>query len=121
MPPARLPARAHRRQVLRAPPLAWKCELPGQVSGCRRAPAPPRPAAAAAPPPDSPGRIPARLLPQQAIVGTARWAGDLAGPTPSLEDEPPASPRSPAGPPPPPLLSPGGGGGGLVPYFEGGS
>lgn len=22
------------RQVLRAPPLAWKCELPGQVRGC---------------------------------------------------------------------------------------
>ncbi|XP_034847050.1 putative uncharacterized protein CIMIP3 [Mirounga angustirostris] len=29
---ARLPARAHRRQVLRAPPLAWKCEPPGQDS-----------------------------------------------------------------------------------------
>ncbi|XP_032718078.1 uncharacterized protein 114841037 isoform X1 [Lontra canadensis] len=32
MPPARLPARAHPRQVLRAPPLACKCELPGQDS-----------------------------------------------------------------------------------------
>lgn len=42
MPPARFPARAHPRQVLRAPPLACKCELPGQVRGCRRAPAPPR-------------------------------------------------------------------------------
>ncbi|XP_032195850.1 uncharacterized protein 114841037 isoform X6 [Mustela erminea] len=32
MPPARHPARAHPRQVLRAPPLACKCELPGQNS-----------------------------------------------------------------------------------------
>lgn len=38
--------------------------------------------------PNSPGRIPARLLLQQAIVGTARWAWDLARPTPLLEDEP---------------------------------
>ncbi|XP_047590326.1 putative uncharacterized protein GUCA1ANB isoform X1 [Lutra lutra] len=36
MPPARLPARAHPRQVLRAPPLACKCELPGQVTGPER-------------------------------------------------------------------------------------
>lgn len=99
------------RQVVRASPLAWKCELPGQVRGCGGAR--PRPAAAQLPRPHS-----CPPPSQQAIVGTAQWAGDLAGPTPGGRAVP--LPGSPPGPPPPPP-APRQRRKRQVPYFQGGS
>lgn len=101
------------RQVLGAPPLSEKCELPGQVRGCRCAPAPPRgrrrPAA----------RLPrlhsCRLLPQPAIVGGSRWAGEPRPAHAQRADDPPP----PRGRLPGLLLRPSPRGPG--PRFQGGS
>ena len=116
--PRRPPRPRTGRQVLGAPPLSEKCELPGQVRGCRCAPAPPpgrrRPAA----------RLPrlhsCRLLPQLAIVGGSRWAGEPR-PAHAQRGDDPHPPRGRL----PGLflrpLPPRKGGGGPGPRFQGGS
>lgn len=85
-PPSSQPAR--RGQVLRVPPLAWKCELPGQVRGGGRVPAPPRGSRPAA---QLPG--PHSFLPPS-TTGHC-WRGPVGcGPRPASETSRPA-PRAP--------------------------
>lgn len=100
------------RQVLGAPPLSEKCELPGQVRGCRRAPAPPRgrrrPAARL------PGCIPAASFHNRPLLAGPGGRGTSPSPRPARVDDPPPRGRLPGLPPPPLPRGPG-------PRFQGGS